>query len=79
MKLLKKYWWVALIVVFIIIIVLNNQNKDSSTDEKSASGCKEIDWDAWRLKKQAIYNSNGGDWAKAHAQMLADGYCEHVG
>lgn len=78
MELIKKYWWVVLIIVVLVIILLNNrsQNQNSgATPEK----CKEIAWDAWRLKKQSIYNSNGGDWAKAHAQMLADGYCEHQG
>lgn len=73
MQLIKKYWWVFLIVFLIILFFALPKQPTTSK-----GNCKKISKGEWDRKKKEIYERNGGNWGIAHANLLDEGYCEHL-
>lgn len=90
MKAVKKYWWVFLLVAVLLFFFFGTKmasdkkkkkEEEGETDSKGSKGggCKQISWQDFKGKKQYYYDTNGGDWTRAHLQVLDEGYCEHSG
>lgn len=86
MKAVKKYWWVFLLIAVLLFFFFGTkmvtESKEKKKKPKNGSdgpGCKSIGWEDFKGKKQHYYDTNGGDWTRAHLQVLDEGYCEHTG